>query len=57
MSKQKEAREVRRHVAERMKDVQPFKVVPSRKGLATVYTLCAVLGYLSGVVLFLVRHR
>jgi len=52
MSKSTEARETRRIVRERMKDVQPMKVVPSKKGLTTVYLFCAVLGYASGALVY-----
>lgn len=57
MSKEREAKYTRRVVAEKMKDLQPMKVVPSKKGLLTIYLACAWLGWASGFILNLLRHR
>jgi hypothetical protein len=51
MSQQKEARNTRRVVAEKMKDLQPMKVVPSKKGLLTAFMVCAWLGWASGFII------
>ena len=52
----REAREMRKRVAEKMKDFQPVRIVPSTRGLALVYALCACAGYLTGVFVFWWRH-
>lgn len=57
MSDQKKARLLRREVAERMKAVQPMKVVPSKKGLLTVFLFCASLGYATGIAIHALRVR
>ena len=49
MSREKEAKYARRWLRERAAKAQPLKVVPSKKGLVTVYLFCASLGFASGV--------
>jgi len=51
MSKEKEARNARRHVREMMKDAQPLKVVPSKKGLAFAFGMCIAWGFAIGILL------
>lgn len=52
MSKSKEAREARRLALQHYKEhpPQPMRVVPSKRGLTTVFLFCALLGYVTGIV-------
>lgn len=51
MSKSKEAREARRLALHHYKanPPQPLRVVPSKRGLVTIFVLTGILGYGSGL--------
>ncbi len=57
MSKNAAAREVRRQVRNHFAKNPLQKVVPSKKGLATVYLFTALLGYLTGLLAQFVRSH
>jgi hypothetical protein len=57
MSKQREARDDRRRLRERIKLEKPLKVVPSKKGLATAFAIASLFGFVFGIAIYTLKAR
>lgn len=52
----REARYLRRKVDQKIREMPPMKLEPSKKGIATVFLFTAALGYATGALAHWVLH-